>query len=223
MVLSPNDFKLVASVSKQDEGLEGVSHSCSAGQFYPLAGQYNPPLGTNTPHMAPLMDEGIHSVKTLFQFLWSSSLFKIADSKIWPLHDVCVRISNKLNCWIRLKKIVCLKRILSTLGCTIELLSLYSLQDISLTILLPIPVSCGWTWRLHIDCHDLRSHDLHHPLHGHGGGLAGHGQGHGGGSQWLRWLPSRCLPSHWVQHSQLWQQAGFILFRTSHSQTSWFQ
>ena len=86
MVLSPNDFKLVASVSKQDEGLEGVSHSCSAGQFYPLAGQYNPPLGTNTPHMAPLMDEGIHSVKTLFQFLWSSSLLKIADSKIWPLH-----------------------------------------------------------------------------------------------------------------------------------------
>ena len=87
MVLSPNDFKLVASVSKQDEGLEGVSHSCSAGQFYPLAGQYNPPLGTNTPHMAPLMDEGIHSVKTLFQFLWSSSLLKIADSKIWPLHE----------------------------------------------------------------------------------------------------------------------------------------
>ena len=90
MVLSPNDFKLVASVSKQDEGLEGVSHSCSAGQFYPPAGQYNPPPGTNTPHMAPLMDEGIHSVKTLFQFLWSSSLLKIADSKIWPLHDVCV-------------------------------------------------------------------------------------------------------------------------------------
>ena len=131
MVLSPNDFKLVASVSKQDEGLEGVSHSCSAGQFYPLAGQYNPPLGTNTPHMAPLMDEGIHSVKTLFQFLWSSSLLKIADSKIWPLHDVCVRISNKLNCWTRLKKIICLKRILSTPGCTIELLSLYSFQDIS--------------------------------------------------------------------------------------------
>ena len=137
MVLSPNDFKLVASVSKQDEGLEGVSHSCSAGQFYPPAGQYNPPLGTNTPHMAPLMDEGIHSVKTLFQFLWSSSLLKFADSKIWHLHDVCVRISNKLNCWICLKKIICLKRILSTPGCTIELLSLYSLQDISLTILLP--------------------------------------------------------------------------------------